>query len=99
MRDVHQTSAALLGPQVQGLLGGISHFARALTPWQLDAPAAEAVHSCAHVVAFLQLALGGVLPTALYLWSEGGFALESTKGGSERGSQVCRAVHARTAVC
>ena len=78
--------------QVQGLLGGIRHFAGALTPGSFGEAAADAAHSCTHVVAFLQLAVGGVLPTALYLWSEGRCALESAKGGRQHSSQVGGAV-------
>lgn len=67
---------------MQGLLSGIPQFAAALaSPGQLAAAepgaaaaagaAAVAAFSCTRVVAFLQLAIGCVLPTALYLWSEG----------------------------
>ena len=72
-------------PQVQGLLSGILQFAAALaSPSQLAAAepgaaaaagaAAVAAFSCTRVVAFLQLAIGCMLPTALYLWSEGELA-------------------------
>ncbi|PRW60049.1 tubulin-folding cofactor C-like [Chlorella sorokiniana] len=83
--------------QVQALLSGISQFAAALaSPSQLAsmepgaaaaaALAAAATLSCTRVVTFLQLALGCVLPTALFLWSEGGLALRHMTTEQDRKS-------------
>ncbi|KAI7844694.1 hypothetical protein COHA_001782 [Chlorella ohadii] len=81
--------------QVQGLLSGISQFAAALAdpsnlataqPGAAAAAAAEAAaaHSCTRVVAFLQLTLGCILPTAVYLWSEGELARQYIQDEQER---------------
>lgn len=83
--------------QVQGLLSGIPQFAAALaSPSQLAAAepgaaaaagaAAVAAFSCTRVVAFLQLAIGCMLPTALYLWSEGELARQHVVDEQERTS-------------
>lgn len=82
-----------------GLLSGISQFARALaSPRQLAATepgaavaagaAAAAAFSCTRVVAFLQLTIGFVLPTAMYLWTEGGMARQYTETQEVRWSTL-----------
>ncbi len=80
-------------------MSGISQFAAALAdpsnlataqPGAAAAAAAEAAaaHSCTRVVAFLQLTLGCILPTAVYLWSEGELARQYITDEQVRAAQA-----------
>ena len=86
------------------LLSGVGAFVQAAAGLALPfaAPPAPA-YPCTRVVAFLQMAVGGVLPLVAYLWEEGGAAVahackaraddEQAMRAGGRAGRRARAVH------